>query len=362
MKKSTQPIHVVHIIPTLAFGGAERFLLELTKRIPKNVVKQTIITLWDTRPLLPELDPQVECIVIPFDKIGYTRRISHIAKILKDIKADIVHTHLFSADLWGRLAARRAGIPVVTTVHNVQSYEPLLWKYIQRGMKNYSRIYTAPSRAIVEFMHTSYGIDISRAKVILYGIDLTRFIKIPKPSFKPPYRLGMVGRIVEQKGHRFALDAMKELSNIPCTLTITGDGEKKAELQAYAEKIGVANRVEWKAPQTDVSQVYQDLDIFLMPSLWEGLGIVILEAMASERCVIASHVDGIPEIVSPGETGVLVPARDPHALALAVRDCIAHAKESLERAARGRVWAQEHAGAEHMAREYTEMYTEIMQG
>ncbi len=356
---TNNPVHVVHVIPTLRFGGAERFVVDLTRHVPQKLATQSVITLWDDRPLLSELPKSVECSVIPFDKTVYTRRISVMKKKFLDLQAEVIHTHLFSADLWARIAAHQLGIPVVTTEHNINVGESGLWKFIKRNMRNYSRVYTSPSQAVGKFMEEAYHISPLNIRVIPHGIDLKKFTSIKPAKFKPPYKIGLIGRIVEQKGHRVALDALRELVGVPCKLIMVGEGNLKEELMSYAKKIGVSDRVEWRPPTHAVEKIYQELDMVLVPSLWEGLGLVILEAEASERLVIASDVDGIPEIVNPGDTGLLVPPKNSHALAIAIRESLHDISGSQEVAARARAYAIEHADIATMAREYGELYQEI---
>lgn len=352
-------IHVVHIIPKLGFGGAERFVVELTKYVSSHTIRQSVITLWDDRPLMGELPDSVSCMVFPFDRIGYASRIPRLKKLLMEIEADVVHTHLFSADLWGRLAAHAARIPVVTTEHNINVGESLLWSTIKRAMKHFSHVYTAPSHAVAAYMKTAYGIALEHTRVIMHGIELENFTKIKPAGFAEPYRLLMIGRIAEQKGHAIALDALHKLTDISCTLTIVGEGEKKEALMRYAEKIGVSDRVIWKQPTQQVAEEYRGADIVLVPSRWEGLGIVVLEALASERLVIASRVGGIPEIITDKENGVLVPSENSGALASAIRASIENRVDSKKIAKQGRVWVKERGSVMHMCEAYEKLYNEV---
>ncbi len=353
-------IHVVHIIPKLGFGGAERFVVELAKHMPSKNIRQSIITLWDDRPLMKELPDSVSCTVFPFDRIGYIHRIPKLTKMLREMQADIVHTHLFSADLWGRLAAKSLGIPVVTTEHNINVGESWLWGRIKRAMKKYSRVYTAPSSAVREYMKTAYGIAVENTRVIMHGIELEHFIKIKPAAFAPPYKLLMMGRMVEQKGHSIALDALQKIRDISCTLTMVGDGEKKESLMHYAKELGVSDRVIWKSATENVSREYATADIVLVPSRWEGLGIVVFEALASERLVIGSRVGGIPEIIIDGENGRLIPVENSDALADAIRASVKNQLASKKIAKQGRVWVKEQGSVARMTEAYEALYQEVV--
>lgn len=352
-------IHVVHIIPRLGFGGAERFVVELVKQVAAQGIRQTVITLWDERPLMNELPAEVKCISLNFNTLTRTRRISTMVELFHKLNATIIHTHLFSADVWGRLAARAAQLPVVTTEHNINKSEPKTWEWIKRFMKHYSTVYTAPSQAVADFMQQAYKISPKQIRLIPHGIDLKKFLPVPPAQFEKPFTLLIVGRLVEQKGHKIALDAIKKLHDVPCKLLIVGSGELEKELKNYAEKIGVGKRIEWRAATQYVPQVYRESDIVLVPSLWEGLGIVVLEAMASGRLVIASHVDGIRDSIESGVTGILVPAQNSDRLAEAIRKQLEMRKISLQIAEEAREWAKAHFDVKAMAQHYTELYREL---
>lgn len=359
MEDVKRKIHVVHIIPTLNFGGAEKFVVELTKHISQYEITQTIITLWDERPLMSQLPDGVECVLISFPHTSYARRIGVIAQKLKELHADIVHTHLFSADVWGRLAARYAHIPVVTTEHNINISESRLWACIKRCMKNFSALYTAPSQAVATYMRDAYHISPSRVQIIQHGIDVKKFSTIQEASFKKPYRIGIIGRLVEQKGHRYMIQALTQFSSDDIRLVITGSGKKKEELMVYAQKLEMDDKIQWHDPTPHVERVYADCDIVVVPSVWEGLGLVVLEAMASGRLVIASDVDGIGEIVENNSTGLLVPAQDSNALASAIRGAIENIEKSRAIAQAGRIWVEKHADVEVMAHTYAGLYTRL---
>jgi len=352
-------LHIVHIIPTLGFGGAERFVVSLATRMSRRHVRHSIITLWDLAPLASELSPDVTHVSFSMNTIPRYQRVSALKKMLVDMEADIVHTHLFSADLWGRLACKQIGIPVVTTEHNLNISESWLWHRVKRAMRRYSRSYTAPSRAVATYMHTHYRIPMERIHIIPHGIDTHTFMSTPPAPFRAPLTLGMIGRIVTQKGHRIALDALRELHDMDIRLLIVGNGELRTSLEHYAKQINVHDRVIWRDAVHDVTSVYRACDIILVPSLWEGLGIVILEAMASDRLVIASYIDGIPEIITHNQTGVLVPPGDAHTLADAIRAYTADARESKKIARQGRQWVRAHAHISDMVTAYEAWYLDI---
>ena len=132
--------------------------------------------------------------------------------------------------------------------------------------------------------------------------------------------LGMVCRLVEQKGVPYALEALRRVrADFPgAHLVILGDGEKAAELRRLASALGIADRVHWLGWRADAADLMAAFDVLLAPSLWEGFGLVLLEAMSRRVPVIASRVSAIPEVVLDGESGILFEPRDVDALTKAI--------------------------------------------
>ena len=132
--------------------------------------------------------------------------------------------------------------------------------------------------------------------------------------------LGIVCRLVEQKGIPYALEALRRLrAEYPqAHLVIAGDGEKAAELRRLASALGIADRVHWLGWRSDAADLMAAFDVLLVPSLWEGFGLVLLEAMSRRVPVIASRVSAIPEVIVDGESGILIAPRDVDALTKAM--------------------------------------------
>src|SRR5688572_19672148 len=252
-----------------------------------------------------------------------------LGQLLRRGQFDIVHTHSFRTELgsvlWGRLP-KLAPI-VVRTVHNVEEYHvsPRYATLSRLSARGLDRI-VAISDAVAEFLRHDAALPEEKVVRIYYGIDPSPFQPdLPPPSRRPegdPLRrptIGVVARLAPQKGHRVLFDALPAVrAAIPEVYArLVGHEElsKAAELHAYAVERGVDDLVWFEGFRSDIAQVMADLDVFVLPSLWEGFGLVLLEAMAAGRPVVASAVGPIPEIVVDGVTGLLVPPGDPAALA-----------------------------------------------
>ncbi len=146
--------------------------------------------------------------------------------------------------------------------------------------------------------------------------------------------VGCVGRLSVEKGGRFLLDAMpsvlQQLKDV--LLLMVGEGDQRAALQALAQALGIQEAVRFLGERADARQIIGALDLLALPSLTEGLPNVILEAFAYKTPVVATAVGGVPELVQDGETGWLVPPRNPQALAQAIVDALSHPEEARRRA------------------------------
>jgi glycosyltransferase involved in cell wall biosynthesis len=146
--------------------------------------------------------------------------------------------------------------------------------------------------------------------------------------------LGYVGRLSVEKGVTYLIDALARLKvkQAEVHLLIVGEGEQRANLQAQVESLGLRQAVKFLGERGDARQIIGALDLLVLPSLTEGLPNVVLEAFAYKTPVVATAVGGVPELVIDGETGWLVPPRDPHALAQAILDALANPEEARRRA------------------------------
>jgi glycosyltransferase involved in cell wall biosynthesis len=332
-------MRVVHIIKATRIGGAERHLLILLSALRARGVDAHLLMLVEPNNLMTEMIAEAEKRSIPVQRlvIGADWDISVIGRLRRAIRAlkpDIVHTHLIHADLFGLLAAKVSGVKIVLTGrHNddsfrhhgvVRTLNGLLWRGFSGGI--------AISESIRAFTMSLEDAPPDKVRVVTYGFEYTA----PKPDELSLARkallhelilpqealiVGLACRLVEQKGVTYALQAFQRIyADFPTAyLLVAGEGDLKAALEAEAQALGIMPRMRWLGWRNDVPALLAGLDLFLMPSLWEGFGLVLLEAMSKRRAVIASAVSAIPEIVTHGETGLLVPPRDVDGLAEALR-------------------------------------------
>jgi glycosyltransferase involved in cell wall biosynthesis len=288
----------------------------------------------------------------------------------REMKPDIVHTHLLHADLFGIPAAKLTRVPaVITGRHNDNAFRRrapirfannLLWRMVDAGI--------AASDAVRRFCIEVEGATPRKLHTIHYGLEYRRndaerrehraALRAELKADADTVLIGIICRLVEQKGVQYGLEAFAHIASqcANARLVIAGDGALRKTLEAQAAALGIANRVHFLGWRADSMQVLAGLDIFMQPSLWEGFGLVLLEAMASRLPIVATNVSAIPEVVAHGETGLLVPPRDVPALATALHTLVADAPLRQHMGLLGEDRLEEQFTAERMVHETLALY------
>lgn len=286
---------IVHIIPALGIGGAERMLVDLINNSVGGEWQHEVIVFFPRLDLANELYDQNIVHVVPKRGKISLGLIRDLQKKLVELKPDIVHTHLFGGDCWGRIAAHQLGLPVVTTEHNVNHDEGWLKNFVRTQLRNYSDYYVAVSAEVKKYL-LDLGIQ-QPMTVIHNGIVLKRFLNIPEPKFVGGMRMLILGRLVKQKGHIVTIRALAKLKKYDWSLTIMGSGKLDSFLKKEVKALGLDERINFVPPVVKTEEILPEYDVVLMPSLWEGLGLVAIEAMAAGRMLLTSDCVGLKEVV-----------------------------------------------------------------
>ena len=351
--------HIVHIIPTLLYGGAERTVVDLVLHSDPARFKHTIIVFFDKIPMADNLNTKsVQVIVVPKkNKLGWGL-VGDLKAELRRLQPDIVHTHLAGADIWGRLAAWQLGIPVVTTEYNVKDDNWFHW-FAKRLMCNLSARYIAFSDDVKAFMLSAYKIK-KPIDVILPGIKLEKFASESIVAHKGAWRLAIIGRLAKQKGHKLALYALAQLKEYNWQLQIVGQGKLELALRNLAEKLEIQGQVIFTPPTNDVPSILKNTDLLLMPSLWEGLGIVAMEGMAAGVPVVGFKCPGLRAIIQDGVTGLLAEEASISGLVKKLTWCFDNRDNCAEIALRARAYARDNFGIDKMVSKYEELYVKLL--
>ena len=251
-----------------------------------------------------------------------------LTSILRDFRADVVHSHEFTMAIYGAAAARRAGARHVITMHGGLYYAAALRRRMaMRWAAKRSDALVGVSVATANELKRTLGISAPRLQIVANGIPLRTGVRerVRQELLIAPDELLIVavGNLYPVKGHAVLIDALSTLRDrAGWRLAIAGRGDEEASLRARAAAAGIADRIHILGFRDDIPDIFAAGDLFAMPSLSEGLPLALIEAMSFGLPVIVSRVGGIPEVVTDDVDALLVPPSDVGALAGALRALI----------------------------------------
>lgn len=362
-----EKLRVLRAITRLNIGGPAIHAILLTRGLQGDRFASVLVTglegahegtmrdLAAARGVRPRIVAELGRDVSPVNDLRATWKMFHL---IRRVRPHIVHTHMAKAGTAGRLAARLAGVPIVVHTfhgHTFHSYfgraKTALFLHIERALGRLTdRIVAVGEDQRQELI--GYGIAPPNKLVALpLGLELEPFLHAEQEHGALRAELGLgsdsrlvgiVARLVPIKAHEVFLRAAVRVSaTAPSThFLVIGDGERRDELRAIAQTLGLADRVHFLGWRSDMTRVYADLDVVALSSNNEGSPVALIEALAAARPVVATDVGGVADVVRADETGLLVPPRDPCALADGIVALLSDPRraELLGRAGRVRVY------------------------
>ena len=342
---------VFHVFKITAISGSENHLITLLPELARRGIEVGVIMMVEPGKPVSDFSRKLEKSGIRVFRVKIGSDFSlpammRIRSILKTERPDIVHTHLIHGDLHGTIGARLARVKtVVSTKHNDDFFrKKWVSKKLNRWIARKTDAIIVISEYLKEFHARCEKIPVGKMSVIRYGIgDFCRDVGDENPrsglGLGPSHVvLGCVARLTRQKGHSGLLDAFAAASekNGYLRLVIVGDGGLSRSLEEQARRLKLGAKVAFLGRREDAADLYRAFDVFVLASLWEGFGLVFLEAMSCGLPVIATRVSAIPEIVCDGETGLLVPPGDTIRLAEAMLWMAGHPAERKKMGEAGR--------------------------
>lgn len=363
---------VIHLVEDLKIGGAERVIADTALGLDR---KKYEVSVWcvsrggETAADLREKGIEVK--ILGISSYRNPLNISRLKRLLKTSRPDIVHTHGYFASVIGRIAARRANIPVILT-HVHSTY----WEYrkrhllIERKLSRFTDKIICCSKAVEDFVKNFEKITDNKTIVIYNGVDVERFSPKKKTASmraesemnKEAPVIGTVSSLTPHKGHEHLIDAASlVLETLPSAqFLIIGDGPLRQKLENQAKNRNIHHDVIFTGIRKDIPEMLSLMDVFVLPSLSrEGLGIAIIEAMAAEKPVVATDIGGIPEVVNDGETGFLVPPGDPEALAGAIIELLQNPHKAKTMGEKGRARVKKKFTTKKMLSEIENVYQSL---
>ena len=344
------PSKVLHLITELNAGGAQTALLRLLSSLSCDRFSPVVACLYNGDATIAQ---RIRALDIPVIDLGMKARwrwdaFWRLYCLLRREQPTILHTWMFHANIPGRLLGHLAGVSIVISSERTMGQESRFRYAVNRITLPLADRVICVSERVADFAARVIGVPLFKLVVIPNGVPLESF----QPGNRAEARallgiglsktiIGTVGRLQPVKGIHDLLKAFAHLvtGHPEAILLVIGDGPQRTQLEALAQELGISQRVHFLGNRTDVSRLLSGMDIFVLPSVWEGMPNAVLEAMAVGLPVVATAVGGTPELVVDGVTGLLVRPRDPLALAetLAVLLRDSDQRRKMGRAGRERV-------------------------
>lgn len=363
----------MHVVEDLGIGGLERVVVTLCQSLDPERYERSVLCLRGTGPLAAELREggvrviDVGGVAGTPDYLAFRK----VARALREHRVDVLHTHNTLPLFDGFAASRLVGVRTLVHTDHARDFPD-------------KRRYMVAERVISHFLYRIAAVsEHTRDNLMRYeGISPRKIVTIPNGILESRYTapvdvarkrreldlpadapvIGLGARLTPQKGVEYLLHAMVRLrERIPrAMLLVAGTGEQEPQLRDMAAELGLGDAVRFLGARLDIPELLQVFDVYAMPSVWEGLPMALLEAMAAGCPIVATEVGGIPTALTDDVSGALVPPRDPEALAERLARLLLSPETRARYADEARRVFRERYSAEAMTRRYEEMYLRQM--
>lgn len=325
-------LRVLLLVPELGIGGAETHVMHLVERLDRSLFAVSLCAL---KPGIPDWEERAAREAESFTVLGFRMRtlplaIVRLAAHLRRGRFDVLHCHLSLADAIGRIAGSIARVPVVvTTEHGKHLWKSKPHLLLERMLARATDLRICVSRDIVEIRKRREGTPGDKLAYIPNGVDpaaVRRTVRgkaavMAEFGWKSGDRLLLaVGRVVSAKSYATLVEAVSILRerfpDVRCL--IVGEGRCREEIRDAIARFGVGERMALPGSRTDIPDLLSAADVFVLTSVREGLPVSLLEAMAAGKAIVGTSVGGVPDAISDGVNGFLVPPGDAAAVARAI--------------------------------------------
>ena len=366
-------IRIAYVIKSMAVGGSQTHLTQVLRLLDRDRFDPVLYCLTGEGVSLDTVRGFGVPVNAPAARLRFkgsalVARMMTLARALRQQRADVVHNYLLRANLVGSVAARLARVPVVLSskrgCHERRGFDLLAAKI---GNALADRV-TVNAEAVREFVHANERCPKEKMVVIPSGVDTDRFRPLAGTGFKarlglPEDRpvIGVVTRMRVRKGVEEFIRAVGRVrqAHADAHAVIVGEVDLDDGLQALVRGLGLENHLSLLGRRSDMPEAYSAFDVFVLSSHDEGMSNAILEAMAMEKPVVATDVGGTREVVRHGHTGLLVPPRDPEALAAAISEMLEQPGRAREMGRLGRRIVEEGFSARAMVRHMEQLYLDL---
>lgn len=356
-------MRICQIIPDLPMGGAETMCVTLSITLKNMGHEVCVVSLYNCDTILSrrlaDAGIPLKCMAKK-PGLDFTC-IPRLRKAIREFHPDVIHTHIHALK-YAYAAAWGLNIPMLRTIHSIADQDAEADTKINRYLFSRGKVTpVAISEAIQETACTYYGLQSKNVPVIQNGVDLSRCISKESYDSTGSFRLIHVGRFHEAKNHGCILEALVILKSKDCNVTVDlyGDGELEPAVRSRAAELGLTGMVHFCGVTDNVFPHLHDADAFILPSVWEGIPMSLIEAMGTGLPIIASNVGGIPDMVENSISALLI-TPDAQQLAEAVGR-LYHSRQLREALGCSAKQASFRFGAETMAQKYLALYNDMIQ-
>jgi starch synthase (maltosyl-transferring) len=364
-------VPVCLVITDLNVGGAEKALVYLALGLNRKLWKVSVINLGGEEPLaqvLRQEGVEVRCLAV--SKRKPVEAIRKLAKALKDLQPALVQTFMFHANVAGRLGARLASVPWVLGGLRVAEHQKAWHLTVDRLTAKMSLGSVCVSEGVRRFSQTYGGLSEKRLIVIPNGVDVRPFDQA-KPIDRKALGLSesdrislFAGRLDAQKGLPYLLDAAELVAQKHKNWHLVMMGHDGSESEWFHERRQsspvLQKHLHWLGFRTDVREILKSSDLLILPSLWEGMPNVVLEAMAAGKAVIGTDVEGTNELILPEQTGWIVPPENAQALADALMESIQKPDLTKKFGIAGRLRVEQNYTLERTIEAYSRLWSDVL--
>lgn len=366
---SSPPHRIAFCITDLDVGGAERALVQLVTRLDRGFWEPHVICLSQEGELVKEL----EAAHIPTFCLGARTRKNltvyfRLAKCLKNIQPKILQTYLYHANIMGRFAARKAGVPHTVSGIRVAERRGKLRLWVDRLTQGSVAHHVCVSKDVAEFSIQSSGLHTDKVVVIPNGVDTERFSQaqaVDLSQFGIPEgakTVLFVGRLDRQKGPFILLAAVKGILQAHDNVHVlfVGDGPLRNPLHDWVREHNLAANIHFAGQQREIESFYQAADCLVLPSRWEGMPNVVLEAMAAGKPVITTTVEGTRDLISNHVNGLLIPPESPQELAAKLTMLLTDPDQAANLGKAAQTHIQKEFTWENTVKKYDRLYRSLL--
>jgi glycosyltransferase involved in cell wall biosynthesis len=385
------PVKILYLIESLGSGGAESALVSCLRFLDRSRFEPLVCPLdagkdhW--RKSIEDLGIKIVTPALT-GRWDLYRGIVGLRELIAGEKIDLIHSQLYDANIYGRLLGRSLRLPVITSIQS-PDYEPEVWRedkgqnrakvYFFRQLDKYTgRKWCLKWIAVSEFVRNSavakLGIHPSQIEIISNSIDFRHFSPQPAAERSAIRRelgaddnaviLLYTARLHPPKGHQYLLTAMPAIcrahKDVHLLLVGAGSSEYRSELEHMSQTLGIGRHVRFLGVRRDIRALLSGCDLFVFPSLYEGLPVALLEALAMERACVASGIPPVEEVIRNGQSGILVAPRNPGELSDAVIDLISDCERRRKLGRNGRAFIESRFDIRETIRATEALYLEVI--